>query len=128
MDKDVALRDSGGSLSHKRDETGPFAEEWMDTKIVMKSEASQKEKNEYCKLMHTYMGNLKNGISSVAQSCPTLCDPMNRSTPGLPVRQYLPEFTQTRVYRVSDTIQPSHPRSSPFSPAPNPSQHQSLVQ
>ena len=55
-------------------------------------------------------------FSSVAQSCPTLCDPMNRSTPGLPVRHQLPEFTQTRVHRVSDAIQPSHPLLSP-SPA-----------
>ena len=51
-------------------------------------------------------------FSSVAQSCPTLCDPMSRSTPGLPVHHQLPEFTQTRVHRVSDAIQPSHPRSS----------------
>ena len=67
-------------------------------------------------------------FSSVAQSCPTLCDPMNRSTPGLPVRHQLPEFTQTHVHRVSDAIQPSHPLSSPSPPAPNPSQHQSLFQ
>ena len=51
-------------------------------------------------------------FSSVAQSCPNLCDPMNRSTPGLPVHQQLPEFTQTRVHRVGDAIQPSHPLSS----------------
>ena len=67
-------------------------------------------------------------FSSVAQSCPTLCDPMNRSTPGLPVHHQLPEFTQTHVHRVSDAIQPSHPLSSPSPPAPNPSQHQSLFQ
>ena len=67
-------------------------------------------------------------FSSVAQSCPTLCDPMNRSTPGLPVHHQLPEFTQTHVYRVRDAIQPSHPLSSPSPPAPNPSQHQSLFQ
>ena len=67
-------------------------------------------------------------FSSVAQSCPTLCDPMNRSTPGLPVRHQLPEFTQTQVHRVSDAIQPSHPLSSPSPPAPNSSQHQSLFQ
>ena len=54
-------------------------------------------------------------FSSVAQSCPTLCDPMNRSTPGLPVHHQFPEFTQTRVHRVSDAIQPSHPLSSPSS-------------
>ena len=64
--------------------------------------------------------------SSVAQSCPTLCDPMNRSTPGLPVHHQLPEFTQTHVHRVRDAIQPSHPLSSPSPLAPNPSQHQSF--
>ena len=64
-------------------------------------------------------------FSSVAQSCPTLCDPMNRSTPGLPAHHHLPEFTQTHFHRVRDAIQPSHPLSSP-SPALNPSQHQSF--
>ena len=63
-------------------------------------------------------------FSSVAQLCPTLCDPMNRSAPGIPVHHRLPEFTQTHVHRVSDVIQPSHPLSSPSPPAPNPSQHQ----
>ena len=67
-------------------------------------------------------------FSSVAQSCLTLCDPMNRSTPGLPVHHQLPEFTQTHVHRVSDAVQPSHPLSSPSPPAPNTSQHQSLFQ
>ena len=67
-------------------------------------------------------------FSSVAQSCLTLCDPMNRSTPGLPVLHQLLEFTQTHVHRVSDAIQPSHPVSSPSPPAPNPSQHQGLFQ
>ena len=65
-------------------------------------------------------------FSSVPQSCPTLCDPMNRSTPDLPAHHQLPEFTQTHIHRVGDAIQPSHPLSSPFPPAPNPSQHQSL--
>ena len=63
---------------------------------------------------------------SVTQSCPTLCDPMNLSTPGLPVRHQLLEFTQTLVHWVGDAIQPSHPLSSPSPPAPNPSQHQSF--
>ena len=67
-------------------------------------------------------------FSSVAQSCPTLCDPMNHSTPGLPVHHQLQEFTQTHVHRVGDAIQPSHPLSSPSPPAHNPSQHQSLFQ
>ena len=59
-------------------------------------------------------------FSSVAQSCVTLCNPMNRSTPGLPVHHKLPEFTQTHAHRVSDAIQPSHPLSSPYPPAPIP--------
>ena len=67
-------------------------------------------------------------FSSVAQSCPTLCDPMNCSTPGLSVYHQLPEFTQTHVHRVSDVIQPSHPLSSSSPPTPNPSQHQGLLQ
>ena len=62
------------------------------------------------------------------QSCPTLCDPINHSTPGLPVHHQLTEFTQTQVYRVRDAIQPPHPLSSPSPPAPNPAQHQSLFQ
>ena len=69
-----------------------------------------------------------NQIRSVTQSCPTLCDPMNHSTPGLPLHHQLLEFTETHVHRVSDAIQPSHPLSSPSPPALNPSQHQSLFQ
>ena len=67
-------------------------------------------------------------FSSVAQLCPTLCDPMNCSTPGLPVHHQLPEFTQTHTHRVGDAIQPFHPLLSSFPPAPNPSQYQSLFQ
>ena len=67
-------------------------------------------------------------FSSVTQLCPTLFDPMNRSTPGLPVHHQLPEFTRTHIHWVSDAIQPSHPLSSPSPPAPNPSQHQRLFQ
>ena len=66
-------------------------------------------------------------IKSVAQSCLTLCDPMNRSTPGLPVHHQLSEFTQTHVDQVSDAIQPSHLLLSPSPLAPNPSQHIILV-
>ena len=67
-------------------------------------------------------------FSSVAKSCSTLCNPMNHSTPGLPVHHQLPEFTQTHDHQVSDAIQPSHRLLSPSPPAPNPSQHQSLFQ
>ena len=75
---------------------------------------------------HTLVSSVQ--FSSMAQSCLTLCNPMNRSTPGLPVHHHLPEFTQIQVHRVSDAIQPSHPLSSPSPPSPNPSQHQSLFQ
>ena len=84
----------------------------------------KKYKNQQWKFCST--ANHPASFSSVAQSCPTLCDPMNLSTPGLPVHHQLPEFTQTHVHRVGDAIQPSHPLSSPSPPAPNPSQHQSL--
>ena len=67
-------------------------------------------------------------FSSVAQSCPILCDPMNCSTPGLPVLQWLLASTQTHVHWVGDAIQPSHPLLFPSPPAPNPSQHQGLFQ
>ena len=65
-------------------------------------------------------------FSSVTQSCPTLCDPMNRSTSGLPVHHQLPESTHTHVHRVDNTIQPSHSLLSPSPPALNLSQHQGL--
>ena len=69
---------------------------------------------------------MQDQFTSVVQSCLTLCDPMDCSTPGLPVHHQLPEFTQTHVHRVGDAIQPSHPLSSPSPPALNPSQDQSL--
>ena len=86
---------------------------WMDKEVVV----------------HIHNGLFSSvQFSSVAQLCPTLCDPVNHSTPGLPVHHHLSEFTQTHVHQVRDAIQPSHPRSSPSPPAPNPSQHQSLFQ
>ena len=83
---------------------------WVKLEPITQSEVSQKEKHQY-----------SIQFSSVAQSCPTLCDPVNHSMPGLPVHHQLPEFTQTHIHRVSDAIQPSHPLSSPSPPAPNPS-------
>ena len=71
------------------------------------------------------MVNISVQFSSVAKSCPTPCDPMDCSTPGLPVHHQLPEFTQTHAHKVGDAIQPSHPLSSP-SPAFNLSQRQGL--
>ena len=79
-------------------------------------------KDDAVKVLHSVQ------FSSVAQSCPTLGDPMNRSMPGLPVHHQLPEFTQTHVHQANDAIQPSHLLLSPSPPAPNPSQHQSLFQ
>ena len=75
-----------------------------------------------------FLQTVNHQFSSIAQSCPTLCNPMNYSMPGLPVHHQLLEFTQTHIHRVGDAIQPSHPLSSPSPPAPNPSQHQSLFQ
>ena len=84
---------------------------------------------------HHHINGKRNGVtsssvqfSSATQSCPTLCDPMNHSTPGLPVHHQLLEFTQTHVHRVGVAIQSSHPLLSPSPPDPNPSQHQGLFQ
>jgi len=89
----------------------------------MEQQTHSKLGKEYVKAVYchpaylTYMqGSVQ--FSSVTQSCPTLCDPMNRSRPGLPVHHQLPEFTQTHIHRVGDAIQPSHPLSSPSPPAP----------
>ena len=77
----------------------------------------------------SHWGSQSVQFSSVQSPSPVrLCDPMNRSTPGLPVHRQLPEFTQTHVHRVGNAIQPSHPLSSLSPPAPNASQHQSLFQ
>ena len=73
------------------------------------------------KLWYIYTMEYSVQFSSVAQSCPSLCDPMNHSTPGLPVHHQHPEFTQIHVHRVSDAIRPSHSLSSPSPPAPPPS-------
>ena len=76
----------------------------------------------------TFVSRVMLRFSLVTQLCPTLCDHMNHSTPGLPVHHQLQEFTQTHVHRVDDPNQPSHPLSSPSPPAPTPSQHQGLFQ
>ena len=80
-------------------------------------------------LVRTFEWHLvSQSVSWVTQLCPTVCNPMNRSTPGLPVHHQLLESTQTHAHRVGDAIQPSHPLSSPSPPAPNPSQHHGLFQ
>ena len=113
----------------------------MDLKNNILSEESWAEKDKYHMLL-LLCGILKKDIeelgykteidtvqfSSVAQSLLTLCDPVNRSTPGLPVHHQLPEFTQTHVRHVSPAIQPSHPLLSPFPPTFNLSQNQGLFQ
>ena len=98
----------------------PFSRDLLDPGIELESPALQTDS------LPVVCGSVQ--FSSVAQSCPTLCDLMNHSTPGLPVHCQLPEFTQIHVHWVGDAIQASHPLSSPSPPAPNPSQHQSLFQ
>ena len=92
----------------------------------------KKQKSNSCSIW-SFFGHLEriwmssfSQVSSVIQSCPALCDPMDRSTPGLPVHHHLPELTQTHVHRVGDAIQPSHPLSFPSPPTFNPSQHQGV--
>ena len=103
----------------------PRGRKESDTEVT---ESTQAYHHLYRKAIHAIQIELLYQFSSVAESSPTLCDHMNRSTPGLPVHHQLLEFTQTHIHRVSDAIQPSHPRSSPFPPAPKPFQHQSLSQ
>ena len=84
------------------------------------------QRSNSCLALPSYILKASVQFSSVTQSCPTLCDSMNGSTPGLPVHHQLPEFTQSHVHLVSDAIQPFHPLSlSPSPPATNPSQNQS---
>ena len=112
---------------------------WQPTPVFLPGESQGRESLVGCRLWDSVAQSRKRQkrlsssssssasvqFRSVAQSCPTLCDPMNCSMPGFPVHDHLPEFTQTHVHRVCDAIQPSHPRLSPSPPAPNPSQHQS---
>ena len=83
---------------------------------------------EWFSLIYSYILFFDLQLSSAAQSCLTLCDPMDCSMPGLPVHHQLPEFTQTHVYWVGDAIQPSQPLLSPSPPIFNLSQHQGLFQ
>ena len=83
---------------------------------------------ELCRPLAATEGSVEGKVQFSSVESLTLCDPMYRSTPGLPVQHQLLEFNQTHVHRVGDAIQPSHPLSSPSPPAPNPSQHQSLFQ
>ena len=107
----------------------PFSQVIMPVLLRSRKQKQEKTSKSLTKqCIITILGQHSVQFSSVAQSCPTLCNPMYCSTPGLPVHHQLPEFTQTRIHRVTDAIQPSHPHSSPSSSAPNPSQHQSIFQ
>ena len=101
-----------------------FSMDWLDLLAVQGTLRSflQHHSSKASILQHSVQ------FSSVTQSCLTLCDPINCSTPVLPVHHQLLQFTKTHVHRIGDAIQPSHPLLSPFPPAPNPSQHQSLFQ
>ena len=96
--------------------------------LKVKRKVEKLAKNSTFKKLRSWRPVSSDQIRSVSQLCPTLCDPMNRSTPGLTVHHQLPEFTETHTHRLSDAIQPSHPLSSPSPPAPNPSQNQGLFQ
>ena len=101
--------------------TQQWPQDWKRSVFIpIPKKGNAKQCTNYCTiaLISLVISVRSDQIRSVAQSCLTLCDPMNCSTPGLPVRHQLPEFTQTHVHRVSDAIQPSHPLSSPSPPAP----------
>ena len=99
---------------------------WPARLLCQRGGSPGKNTGVYCPVLVAIPFSLQ--FSSLAQSCLTLCDPMNHSTQGLPAHHQLPELTQTHVYRVNEAIQPSHPLSSTSPPAPNPSQRQSLFQ
>ena len=101
----------------------PFFSQWKENSplFICPGDASF-----FLEVVHILLLIVRVQFSSVAQLCPTLCDPMNPSTPALPVHYQLPEFTQTHVHWVCDAIQPSHPLSSPSPPTFNLSQHQDL--
>ena len=116
------LRNTAG---HLKDEAGSNRNQSRDTEQTPSSSSCL---TSGCEIPYWARKRAFSQSSSVAQSCSTPWDPMNRSTPGLPVHHQLPEFTQSHVHWVSDAIQPSHPLSAPSPPASNPSQHQSLFQ
>jgi len=131
----VGIKTAGGNISNLRhtDDTTLTEESKDELKSLLMRVKEESEKADLkpniqkTKIM-AFSPISSVQFSSVAQSCPTLCDPVNCSTPGLPVHHQLLEFTQTYIHQVGDAIQPSHPLSSPSPPAPNSSQHQSLFQ
>ena len=118
-------RNSRASFNNRQreDGKGPFLALFNMNKFQKCFHALQGTSTSY---YYNHCNRNKYQFSPVAQSCPTLCDPINCSTPGFPVHHQLPESTQTHVHRVGDAIQPYHPLSSPSPPALNLSQHQGL--
>ena len=113
----------------RKKEILPFATMLVDSQgIMLRERQLLYHISSMQNLQKAELVKIESHFSSVTQSCPTLCHPMNRSMPGLPVHHQLPEFTHTHVHRVRDAIQPSHPLSSPTPPALSPSQYQSLFQ
>ena len=103
---------------------------WKNVQTLLTGKARIQDVMQNYIYVYKFIDNFKLSVqfSSVTQLCTTLCDPMNRSTPGLPARHQLPESTQTHFHCVGDATQPSHPLSSPFPLALNLSQHQGLFQ
>ena len=124
----VGIRIAGRNINNLRyaDDTTLMAESEEELKnFLMKVKEESEKAGLKLNIQKTkIMASSSIQFSSVSQSCPTLCDPMNCSMPGLPVHHQLPAFTQTHVHRVGDAIQLSHRLSSPSPPAPSPSQHQ----
>ena len=119
------IGESGGLLSMGSRRVGHDWSDLVATAVIfIKRYINRSSVNKKIIIVYDVLIELQ--FSSVTQSCLTLCDPMNRSTPGLPVHHQLSEFTQTHVHRVSDAIQSSHPLSSASPPALNLSQHQGL--
>ena len=121
------MADSEAEILFELKTTHPYLSHVHICEMITKQQVQNKKKKvQFGQQMMFVLRKLQ--FSSVAQSCPTLCNPMNCIMPGLPVHQQLPEFTQTHVHRVGDVIQLSHPLLSPSPPALNPSQHQGLFQ
>ena len=118
------------SITSDMQVTPPYGRKWRGTKEPL-DESERGEWKSWLKTQHSKYedhGIWSYQFSSVAQSCLTLCNPMNSSTPGLPVHHQLLEFTYTHLNWISDAIQSSHPLFSLSPPALNPSQHQSIFQ
>ena len=120
--------DKWGNVLRKRVQDNEGYRKCAMWEMAEKSNTQQQARSVSYLTSFTWRNITLMSANSVAQSGPTLCNPVNHSTPGLPVHHQLPEFTETHAHQVGDAIQPPHPLSSPSPPAPNPSQHQGLFQ